>query len=107
MDEYDYDYYNGSQYPLLRRTHTDYASLGNNISGLPSQVSIYDGAGTLQAQTTYTYDEYTTDANGHGPLQSKSAPQHVAVPGFGGNVATTSRLGGGVTSFAQYFSYFE
>src|SRR5260370_15250662 len=107
MDEYDYDYYNGSQYPLLGRTHTDYASLGNNISGLPSQVSIYDGGGTLKAQTTYTYDEYTTDANGHGPLQSTSAPQHVAVPGSRGNVTTISRLVSGSNYLSQYFSYFD
>src|SRR5260370_35396851 len=107
MDEYDYDYYNGSQYPLLRRTHTDYASLGNKISGLPSQVSIYDGGGTLKAQTTYPYDEFTTDANGHGPLQATSAPQHVAVPGSRGNVTTISRLVSGSNYLSQYFSYFD
>lgn len=106
-DKYDYDYYNGTQYPLLRRTHADYASLGNNISGLPSQVSIYDGGGTLKAQTTYTYDEYTTDANGHGPLQSTSAPQHVAVSGSRGNVTTISRLVSGSNYLSRYFSYFD
>lgn len=106
-DEYDYDYYSGSQYPLLRHTHTDYASLGNNISGLPSQVSVYDGGGTLKVQTKYTYDEYTTDANGHGPLQSTSAPQHIAISGSRGNVTTISRLVSGSTYLSQYFSYFD
>lgn len=105
-DEYDYDYYNGSQYPLVRRTHTDYATLGS-IAGLPSQVTTYDGNSNIKAQTTYSYDEYTSDGTGHAPLQGTSAAQHVSISGARGNITTIQRRVDSGSSLSSYFSYFD
>ena len=70
-DVYNYDF-TAAAPPgtLLRHTATTYVGgMSNGIVDRPYQVKIYNGSGTLQAQTTYTYDEST-------PTATSGTPQH-------------------------------
>lgn len=99
VDEYDYG---ASSTPgsLLRKTKISYASLGNDIQDHPSQVQIYDGAGTLKAQTTYTYDQGT-------PTTTTGTPQHISISGSRGNLTTLSSLVQGSSSLTKTFTYYD
>ncbi len=96
VDEYDY----GLNAPgvLLRKTITQYASLGNYIADKPAWVKIEDGSSTVKAQTTYTYDETT-------PTPTTNTPQHVSVSGSRGNLTTASRLVQGSTFLTSHATY--
>lgn len=57
-----YDYGTGAAPgpgPLLSKTLTQYAALGNNIQDRPSSVIVQDGSGNIVSKTTYGYDEYS------------------------------------------------
>lgn len=64
-DEYNYDYGSGSSGPVLKHTHTDYATFGNtpifsagpSIVDSPSDVIIFDGNSNKMAETDYAYDQ--------------------------------------------------
>ncbi len=64
------DWGSGAIGGVLRHTQTTYnassAYTSINILGLPSEVKVLDGVGTKYADTTYLYDEYTT--NPHTPI---------------------------------------
>jgi len=98
QDEYAYG--NGSPGPLLRKTLTSYASLGNNIVGRPSQITIQDGSGNIKAQTTYTYD-------GGSLVSSGITTQHISVSGSRGNPTTVTQLVSGSSTISQNFTYFD
>jgi YD repeat-containing protein len=94
-----YDFGQGAPGPLLKKTLTAYAALGNNILDKPASATVYDGAGHQTAQTLFGYDE--------APLVATSGvPKHVAVSGSRGNVTTTRRwlntTGGYLTSTQTY-----
>jgi YD repeat-containing protein len=56
----DVNEYGADAATVLRRTHTDYnlsaVYVNRRIIGLPSAVSLYDGANTLFSMVTYAYD---------------------------------------------------
>jgi RHS repeat-associated protein len=92
IDEFD----TGSSYtpPLLRKTLTTYAQLGNGISSAPGSVVVCspggsdaacNGSGTKVSQTTFGYDEGTLTG------ASIGAPTHVGISGSRGNLTSTHR----------------
>jgi RHS repeat-associated protein len=96
----EYAYGNGSPGPLARKTLIAYASLGNNIVGKPSQVTVQDGSGNVKAQTTYQYDQTSV-------VPTNNTPQHVAPTGSRGNLTTASWLTSGSTFLSKTFTYFD
>jgi len=84
----------------LRQTTTSYASLGNNITTRPYQVSVYDGASNLKSQATYSYD-------GGSLTSTVGTAQHIAISGSRGNVTGLTRLVQGSTVLSQSYSYFD
>jgi RHS repeat-associated protein len=81
-DTYVYDLWNGSSYPLIRRTNIQYAALSGNILDRPAVITVYDKNGTIVAQTNYTgYDTH-------------------------GNVGTVSRLVTTGQSLSTSFTYY-
>jgi RHS repeat-associated protein len=88
----DYGFQSGAPGPLVRKSITTYASLGNNITGRPHTLTVCspsgtdadcNGSGTKVAQSTYGYDGAATPPSG--------ATQHVAVSGARGNLTSTLR----------------
>ncbi len=83
-DVYEYDFWNGSVFSLVRRTHTDYLlssydtlnpsssnpdlSLTSHIRNLPTQTSVFDANSVERARTAIEYDNYVLD----GPNCSQS-----------------------------------
>jgi len=77
MYRYEYDYGSGAAGHLLRKTVNSYkwqnstSYFDANLLDLDSQRTIYDGSGTLVAQTTYGYDEANGSPQGvYGNLTS-------------------------------------
>lgn len=98
-DVYDYDWgatTGGAVGSLLRRTNTTYTNPGNGLH-LPSVVTIYDGAATQQAKTTYAYDA--------GSLTSTTATQHVGVSGARGNLTSVTTWSNGAYASDPVSSY--
>ena len=101
VKEYDYGVATGgapSSTYLLRDTVVSYAALSNNIVDHPSQVTVKNGSGSVEAQTTITYDEHT-------PTPTTS-PQHISITGSRGNATTVSSLTGTAT-LTRHFSYYD
>jgi len=105
---YDYDFGSagsGSPGALLRKNVTAYItlpsnSLGTNITA-PNQVSILDGSGATQAQTTFTYDQGT-------PTATSGTPQHIAVTGSRENLTTMiSGVIGVSNTLTRTFTYYD
>jgi len=76
----EYDFEQGTTFPLLRRTTKTYLHDSNanyvplNIVNRVLQDTVYDGSGTQAAQTQYEFDNYVAGDN---PLQSATgAAQH-------------------------------
>jgi RHS repeat-associated protein len=100
-EEDDFDWGSGAPGPLLRKTLTTYASLGNGIVDQVASTTIQDGAGNTVAQTTYTYDETT-------PTATSGTPEHVAITGSRGNATTIKKLVQGTGTFlTTIVSYFD
>lgn len=81
IDQYDY---RSSPAVLQRRTLIAYAPLGNGIAGMPSSITVQDGASHQIAQTTFNYDESAA-------TPTSGVPQHVAISGSRGNLTSISR----------------
>jgi len=70
MEMREYDYGSGAPGPLVRRTDYTYKEfdtpsyLAANILHKVSSATVYNGAGTQVAKTTYGYDEYTLQPSG-------------------------------------------
>src|SRR5262249_53783417 len=104
----EYDYWNGSVYPLIRQTLFTYgsfngtscATLGNSIVDKPCQITVKDGNSNTKAQTTYTYDQGT-------PTTTSGTPQHVSISGSRGNPTTIAQLVAGSTTLSKTFTYFD
>ena len=101
-DVYNYDFGNGAVGSLLRHTATTYVGgMSNGIVDRPYQVTIYNTSGTMQAQTTYTYDAGT-------PTATSSTPQHVAITGSRGNVTTVAaQASSSGTTLYRQFTYYD
>ncbi len=93
VSESEYDFGQGAPGPLLRRTETQYKAfsdpnyLQSNLLHLPSQVTVYDGAGSITSQTSYGYDE--------APLASSQVGIQFTPPQAGvarGNLTSVTRL---------------
>ncbi|HEU4713078.1 MAG TPA: RHS repeat-associated core domain-containing protein [Pyrinomonadaceae bacterium] len=85
---WEYDFGSGSPGSLLRQTVTTYLNNGYDtvlpsssnpdisqtyhIRNRPSQISIYDAAGTERARTAYEYDDYVGDDSFHAALVNRS-----------------------------------
>jgi RHS repeat-associated protein len=105
----EYDYGSGGAGALLRRTVTTYQGMTNSNYltidgvGLPASVTIYDGAGTQRAQTTYSYDGSSLVSSGI-TTQHDSAPPNGA---YRGNQTSVSKwlntTGSNVTSTATFY----
>jgi RHS repeat-associated protein len=107
VDEYD----NGTSGPgsLLRKSIIKYATLGNNIVGKPLSITVCspggtasacNNAGTVVAQTTYTYDGTSTQPSG-------ISTQHVSVSGSRGNLTQVSQYVSSSSSVTQNFTNFD
>jgi RHS repeat-associated protein len=97
----EYDYGNGAPPSTpLRQKVIAYASLGNNIVGLPSSVTVYDGNSNIKAQTTYTYDQGSVTA-------TSGTPQHVSVSGSRGNATSVAYLVSGSTTLNKAYTYYD
>ncbi|AEU36103.1 RHS repeat-associated core domain protein [Granulicella mallensis MP5ACTX8] len=89
----EYDYGTGTPGGLLRRTDYTYLHTGNqsyinlNIVSDPAVVSIYDGSGTMAAQTTYEYDNYS---HLNQPMVASAAVQHDT--GYGTSFTTRGNV---------------
>jgi YD repeat-containing protein len=82
VDEYDWG--TSGVGPLLRKTLTAYAPLGNNILDRPSSITVQDGSGNQVALTKYGYDETAV-------TPTSGVPSHVTITGSRGNTTTISR----------------
>jgi RHS repeat-associated protein len=80
----DYDWGTNAPGPLLRKTLTSYATLGNNILNRPFTVTTQDGGANQLAQVQYFYDEVTPDP-------TSGVPNHKSVSGSRGNATTVKR----------------
>lgn len=80
-----YDFGSGGPGGLLSKTLTSYQSFSDNPNILdhPYQITVQDGAGHQQSQTTYNYDQTAVTATGD--------PQHVAVSVSRGNPTTITQ----------------
>src|SRR3984957_973295 len=108
----EYAYGAGAPGSLGRKTLTSYASLGNNIVGMPSTITVEDGSNNVKQKTTYCYDEGTpsgtsTCAATGPPTATSGTPQHVAVTGSRGNVTTVASLVLGTTTLGKTYTYFD
>jgi RHS repeat-associated protein len=99
----EYDFTN----VLVRTTTTQYGSysggscsaLGNRIIDKPCRHIVYDGSGSPQSETDYTYDEQAPTSSG--------SPQHLSVAGSRGNLTTLSMWVGGSGYLTKQYSYFD
>jgi RHS repeat-associated protein len=98
LDEYDFG--SGAPGPVVRKTTTSYASLGNNIVSMPSNVTVTDGAFHTMAQVTYGYDQSAVTA-------TSGTPQHSSITGSRGNPTTVSNLVQGTTTLSRTYTYFD
>ena len=98
VDEYDYG--NGGQGTLLRKTITSYAALGNNIIDMPASITVETGGGTAVAKTTYTYDY-------GGVTATTGTPQHANPTGSRGNATTIQYQTGASSSISQTYTYYD
>jgi RHS repeat-associated protein len=69
---------------LLKKVTISYAALGNNIGGMPSAITTFDGGGTQKAKQTFVYDGTVATA-------TSGVPQHIAVTGSRGNLTSSSQ----------------
>ncbi len=99
VDEYNYG--TGATGPLVRKTTTAYATLArSHINDRPSLVSIYNGAGTLLHQTSYSYDGFSLN-------QTTGTPQFTNPGGARGNPTTVSLTGYSFSYISKSFTYFD
>jgi RHS repeat-associated protein len=91
IDEYDFG--SGAPGPLLRKSVTTYAPLGNNIINRPASTAVCspsgtdaacNGSGTKVSQSTFNYDQGSVTA-------TSGITHHVAVSGSRGNLTSSHR----------------
>ena len=99
----EYNFGSGSAGSLARETRTTFVTSSSytdnsvHLRGLPSQVSIHDGAGTERARLTFEYDTYTTASN-HAELTDRSN-----ISGLDSTFGTSYATRGNVTATTKYF----
>ena len=98
IDQYAYGA--GAPGSIVRKTLTNYASLGNGIVNKPSSVTVENGSGSVISETTYQYDQGSVTA-------TSGTPQHVSISGSRGNPTTVSYLVSGSTFLTQTFTYYD
>ncbi|HTV55919.1 MAG TPA: hypothetical protein VMI06_13530, partial [Terriglobia bacterium] len=87
-----------SSYLLIDRV-ISYATL-TGIIDHPHQVTVKDGSGNVQSQTTYAYDA--------GSVTTTSAPQHTTPPqGSRGNLTSITMLTSGTATLVKSYTYFD
>lgn len=96
----DYDFGSAAVGPLIRKTITAYATLGNNIVDRPSSVTIADVNNHTWAYTSYSYDGTT-------PTATSGTPQHVSVSGSRGLLTTVAAEANGTTTLYRQYSYYD
>jgi RHS repeat-associated protein len=108
LEEREFDFLSGGTYPLLKRTDYSFLAFNNpsylalNMLDRVASVTVYNGAGSQVAQTTYGYDE-------SGLLASGVASQHGPAPGgsYRGNVTSVKQwlntTGGTLNTTTTYF----
>jgi len=96
----DYGYGNGTVGALIRKTITNYASLGNNIEDQPSTITIEDSGNNVYGTTTYGYDAGT-------PTPTSGTPQHVAVSGSRGLLTGVAAQANGTTTLYRAYTYYD
>ena len=100
-EQEDYDYGSTSPGSLLRETSITYASLGNDIVGMPQTVTVENGSGVTVAKTTYQYDQ-TSLATPPG-----TTPSWVSISGARGNATTVSYFVSSSTTLSKTFTYYN
>ena len=96
----DYDYAVGAVGPLIRKTITSYAALGNGIADRPSSVTIKDINNNIKASTSYGFDETT-------PTPTSGTPQHISVTGSRGLLTSVVAKANGTTNLYRTYTYFD
>ncbi len=96
----NYDFGSGNVGALLRKTLISYASLGNNIVDLPSQVTVDNAGGTAVAETQYAYDQTSV-------VGTSGTPQHVSISGARGNLTTVTYSTSSSTTLSRAYTYFD
>lgn len=99
-EEDDYGYGSGTVGILMRKTIIQYASLGNNISTMPGEITIQSGSGATLSDARYSYDET-------GVVATTGTPQHASISGSRGNATTVKTLVAGSTFLTKTFTYFD
>jgi RHS repeat-associated protein len=61
-DVKEFDYGSGGAGPLRREVVTTYATNLGNIFGLPTDIQVKNGSGSLVSHRKFTYDDYSTTA---------------------------------------------
>lgn len=96
----DYGYGNGKVGPLIRKTITNFAALGNGIQDHPSRVTVEDSGNNIKGSTTYGYDAGT-------PTQTTGTPQHIAVTGSRGLLTSVAAQANGTTTLYRAYTYYD
>jgi RHS repeat-associated protein len=86
--------------PLVRKTITTYAALGNGIVDRPASVVIQDGSSSTKASTSYGYDQTAVTT-------TTSTPQHGVVTGSRGNVTTVTAKANSTVNLYRKFTYYD
>jgi RHS repeat-associated protein len=96
----EYAYGSGAPGSLVRKTVTSYASLSNGILNAASQVTVYNGSGSVVAETVNTYDQGT-------PTTTSGTPQHTTFSGSHGNLTTTQLYVTSSTYLTKTYTYYD
>lgn len=96
----DYDYANGAVGSEIRKTITQYATLGNNIVDRPSSVTIEDAGNNVKGYTAYSYDQSSL-------APTSGTPQHVSISGSRGNLTEVQAQVNSSTSLYRKYTYYD
>ncbi len=96
----EYAYGAGTPGALTRKTVTSYASLSNGIRNASSSVIVYNGSGTVVAETVNSYDGTSTVA-------TSGTPQHITFSGSHGNLTTSETYVTSSTYLTKTYTYFD
>jgi RHS repeat-associated protein len=96
----NYDYGIGAVGPVLQKTITSYASLGNGIVDHTATVTVENSANTVTGTTTYGYDAGT-------PTATTGTPQHIAITGSRGLLTSVAAQANATTTLYRAYTYYD
>jgi len=96
----EYAYGAGEPGALARKTLTTYASLGNGIVSMPSNVTVEDGSGNIGGEVSYAYDSGSV-------ITTSGTPQHVSITGSRGNATTINSFYQTGRALVRGYTYYD